>query len=304
MTLIASLLGLFQFLTDDVGFMHLFLNESNEAERLTFGAEQAAKSIGLFLHANSFSLFLTLAVPVTLGMMLEESRLKHRLILLAIAGLGMLAELTTLSRGGLLSFAAAFSSFWFAGRLSQAGRQKSRAGLPAWGVLLLILVVGGLLLRLGMYDLIVERFFSSAFEQRDAGSNFTRLINLGAALNAFLANPLFGIGPGTSSTYFTAFGGFTGLGPHNLVMFLASERGGLVLFCFIAMMVTTIRTTLTLLRQKLAWGAIGLFAALVGLLVHGLFESVLGDVFLPLFFANLALLLTYAQPEAPRRNAS
>lgn len=287
-TAIVSLIGLMQFVTNDVGFMSAFLDESNAAERVTFGEEAAAKSIGFFRHANSLSLFLTLAVPAIAGFSASEQG-RSRLLLWCAIGLGLLAELTTLSRGGLLSFLVAFFTFGLATRITRKNTATPRKSVP-W---LIVLLAGGffaLSLQFGLLDVVIDRFLDQGFAGRDAGSNFTRLINLAAAFNAFTSNPFFGIGPGTSASHFVKFGGFSGLGPHNLLLLLASERGLFVLTSFLGILAVTLITGLRKLGSTRSWILVGSLCSLVGILIHGLFESVLADVFLPLFFAMLGVI--------------
>lgn len=287
-TVVVSLVGLLQFVSNDVGFMGAFLDESNASERMTFGEEAAAKSIGFFRHANSLSLFLTLAVPALAGFSLTMQG-NRRLVLWGAVGLGILAELTTLSRGGILSFGVAFAAIALASRMTGDRPITPRKAFP-W---LMVLLGAGLLalaMRFGLLDVVLDRFLNQAFEGRDAGSNFTRLINLAAAFNAFASNPLFGIGPGTSAANFVRFGGFSGLGPHNLLLLLASERGVFVLISFLGVLAIALATGFRTLRRSRSWVLVGALGALIGILVHGLFESVLADVFLPLFFATLGVI--------------
>lgn len=287
-----SLLALGQFITDSDWPMSSFMNDTTNMERLTFGDAVPAKAVGAFLHGNSLAIFLTLTLPVILGLALTFKNRRKRIALLAVFVAGTMAQVCSLSRGGFLSLSFGLLVIWFLSRKRASFLKQIFAAakyvLPA---LLLIVLIG---YSIGATDMIKERFFSADFSSRDAASNFSRVINLMAGIKAVEAHPLVGIGAGTSGKYYVDYGGWTGLGPHNLYLFIASERGIPALIVFIWAVCAALWVSTTRFKNKGYWLACGLISAIIAGLANGLFESILTDVFLPFFFANLGCLMFLA----------
>lgn len=284
-----SLLALGQFITDSDWPMSHFMNDTTNMERLTFGDAAPAKAVGAFLHGNSLAIFLTLTLPVILGLALTFKNRQKRIALLAVFVAGTMAQVCSLSRGGFLSLLFGLLVIWFLSRKKTSFlKQIFAAGKYVLPALLVIVLIG---YSIGAANMIKERFFSTDFSRRDAASNFSRVINLMAGIKAVEAHPLVGIGAGTSGKYYVDYGGWTGLGPHNLYLFIASERGIPSLIVFIWAVFAALRVSTARFKNKGYWLACGLISAIVAALANGLFESILTDVFSPFFFANLGCLM-------------
>lgn len=286
-----SLIALGQFATDSDWPMSRFMNDTTNMERLTFGDAAPAKALGSFLHGNSLAIFLTLTLPVILGLALTFKTRRKRIALLAVFVAGTMAQVFSLSRGGFLSLLFGLFVIWFLSRKrTPILKQLFISVKYILPVILCIVLIG---YSVGASDMIKERYFSTDFSRRDAASNFSRVINLMAGIKAVETHPLVGIGAGTSGKYFVDYGGWTGLGPHNLYLLIASERGVLALIVFISAVFAALRVSTARFKNKGYWLACGLISAVIASLVNGLFESVLTDVFSLFFFANLGCLMFF-----------
>lgn len=284
-----SLLALGQFITDSDWPMSSFMNDTTSMERLTFGDAAPAKAVGVFLHGNSLAIFLALTLPVILGLALTFKSRRKRIGLLAVFVAGTMAQVCSLSRGGFLSLLLSLLVVWFLSRKRTSFLKQIFAAVKyVMPALFFIVLIG---YSIGAVDMIKGRFFSTDFASRDAASNFSRVINLMAGIKAIEAHPFVGIGAGTSGKYYVDYGGWTGLGPHNLYLFIASERGVLSLIVFIWAVFAALRVSIARFKNKGYWLACGLISAVIAALANGLFESILTDVFSPFFFANLGCLM-------------
>jgi O-antigen ligase len=275
---VCTLVGIAQFYANDPLFMGAYLNEVQQQERVTFG-ETVSKSVALFGHGNSFALLLSIVLPLFVG---AAGSGVSSLVTVPVLALGGVGDLTTFSRGGWLALAI--------GYLSVLGfRWRGLRIRPGVTTFMLVLGVAaiGLVNQLGLFQLAIDRFTSEAFSERDLGSNLTRLVNLQAGWSAFLSRPLMGIGIGTSAVAYVQFGGFTDLGPHNLYLLVASERGVLAMGALVVLIGFTYADAWRLIRRTGDAVALGGLASWTALLVNGFFESVFVDVFL--YFAFMAL---------------
>lgn len=286
-----SALAIGQFVVDSDWPMSRFMNDTTETERLTFGDSVPAKAVGAFLHGNSLAIFLTLTLPVILGLALTVKRWQTKIAFFSVFIAGLLAQIFSMSRGGNLSLVVGLLVIWFLSRERASFLKHILGGSKCiiLGSLIIIIVV----YSVGSANMIRDRYFSTDFSQRDAASNFSRVINLMAGLKAVESHPLVGIGPGTSGKYYVEYGGWTDLGPHNLYLFIASERGVPALIVFIWALFAALRSSVAVFKNKGIWLVCGLISAVVAGLVNGMFESMLTDIFMPFFFANLGCIMFF-----------
>jgi hypothetical protein len=294
-----ALLAIFQFTIDSSWPMQRYMNDSNELERLAFGEDVPAKAIGPFLHGNSLSLFLSITLPIVLGLALRKENKAYRKLFFGVFFMGVLAQVLSLSRGGLISLSIALFSMWLFTKRKKAAMKNFRKNVLYIALSAATLFVLGK--SIGMVEVIKERFFSIAFEERDMASNLCRVVNLTAGFNAVRAHPFVGIGPGTSGKHFTVYGGWTGFGPHNLYLFIASERGIPALIIFLATIIIALIAVTKRYKNKGDWLVGGVFASIIAGLINGMFESVLTDIFLPFLFANLGILILFVR-KSPQYN--
>ncbi|WP_081488992.1 O-antigen ligase family protein [Cupriavidus basilensis] len=214
-----------------------YLNDELSEERLNFGDVGAVRTVGIFLHANSQALLFSVLLPFCFGLLGCMRRGWGRVATFFVFVLGCVAQLLTLSRSGLLcSILSIGSIFFFQMRYGQSRMAiwRTMRSLITW---LLVGAVCAVMLALStsIIDSLEERFFSSHYAERDEGSAIARAANLDAGINATLANPGLGIGPGMSSKVYFEYGGWRGFGPHNMYLLLSSEFGipVLVFFCLL-----------------------------------------------------------------------
>lgn len=283
-----AVVAVIQRLTGEAWLVESFLSEYLQQER-TIIDEGTGKSTGLTIHGNSLALLCTMLLPLAVAFLRVRGR---PLTALALVGLGLAACLVSLSRGGLLAICAEVLVLlyvrWRGARLLFA---VSAIGVVAVGFLLAAGVIP-------IEAVLPERMSNATYVERDAGANAARLASAKAGVNAFLARPLNGIGIGTSDRAFVDFGGWTGLGPHNLYLYLLSERGVLCFLAFAALTLLAFRTASRLYRTHRDMVALACMLSLTGVLVHGMFESILTGVFQYLLLLVLGLLVSRARVNA------
>lgn len=140
-----------------------------------------------------------------------------------------------------------------------------------------------------MFPYITERL-GTVFTLRDYASNNHRMNVWYSSLKMFAENFLFGVGPG-NDTFRLAYGiymktGFDSLGTYNIILEILVQSGifgGLIL---IAILLISFTKLLYLFTKKQNLLSLGLLTALVSIVAHGMFDTVLyrAQVFVPFFF--------------------
>lgn len=286
LTTIAAIIVFIQKSLDVTWPVSSYLNDELTEERLNFGDASAVRTMGIFLHANSQALFFSVLLPFCFGLLGEMRRGWSKLWISIAFGLGCIAQLLTLSRSGVLCVVAALISiFLLRIRSSRTTRSSARLfkGLFFWA-LSAVVVVGVLALSTDLVGKIEERFFSSQYAERDEGSAIARTANLTAGVNATIANPWFGIGPGMSPKIYFEYGGWRGYGPHNMYLLLSSEFGLPVLIAFIVLFFRFLSRAIRDLKRGSNRFSLSCAGALIAFAIGGLFESATSGVMLvPLF---------------------
>lgn len=263
-----------------------YLNDELSEERLNFGDVGAVRTVGIFLHANSQALLFSVLLPFCFGLLGCMRRGWGRVATFFVFVVGCIAQLLTLSRSGLLcSILSVGSIFFFQMRYgdSRLAVLRTMRSLITW---LLVGVICAVILGVStnVIDSLEERFFSSHYAERDEGSAIARAANLDAGINATLANPGLGIGPGMSSKVYFEYGGWRGFGPHNMYLLLSSEFGIPVLFVFCGILFRFFARALAGVKRDVKSLALPCLAALISFTVAGLFESATSGIMLvPLF---------------------
>jgi putative inorganic carbon (hco3(-)) transporter len=188
------------------------------------------------------------------------------------------ALLLTGSRGGFIALGAiafilgviVFEWLW-------VEKPKTRTLLMGGAILTPVLIVGALQLFPS-----IEQRITSIFAGREHSSNSYRMNVWESSWQMLLDNWWIGIGPG-NKTFRLAYGlymrsGFDALGTYCVPLEVAVETGviGLVLFALLIVL-TLSRAHLTFWQSQnisVRWLSIGIAAAIVGVMAHGLVDTV------------------------------
>ena len=140
-----------------------------------------------------------------------------------------------------------------------------------------------------LFPILQERILT-IFTFREHSSNSYRINVWLSCLKMLKDNWLFGIGPG-NSTFRLAYGlymfsGFDALGAYNIFLEFAIEAGIFSLLVFILIQLVSFLKLHCLFWENGNILALGVFISLVGLLIHGMVDTILlrPQVFVPYFF--------------------
>ena len=143
---------------------------------------QAFRAGAFMNHPNIFGIFLAAVIPLAIGGLLLRVGGRYRAFFLAAAVLGPPALITTLSRSGWVSFAAAFTALMV---LLMLHPETRRQGLVAAGGAVAILLAVGV----GFSGPIVTRIMESK-----ASAMLSRVEYITTAAGAIRERPVFGWG--------------------------------------------------------------------------------------------------------------
>lgn len=298
--LLASIVMAIQYITNSTWPITPYLDEVLEEERLNLGTS-SAKTIGLFLHANSQSLMFTIFLPLVIGFGFSSKRGSgDRVLAFCAFVLGGAAELLTLSRAGIVILSVTLVLMLVLGSKDKAKFLKKSKKKPIVYYIfspkiLFCLFSIFLIFACGLVDPVIERFTSSEHSERDEGSNYARIINLAAGINATVEHPILGIGPGLSSKLYYQFGGWEGFGAHNTYITLSSESGVFIAILYIFLLIVLMKKVWGYKAAIPEFGTstlalrLGCLGALVSVILNGFFETVMADVFICAVFSVFAL---------------
>ena len=231
---------------------------------------------GTMGHPNALAQFLVLGVLVVLALSLAERR-GLRTFGLAVAGVGSLALLVTFSRASWIAMAV--------GLLVYLVDRRTRVPALAAGALIAVSAGGLAVFNGGAIGARISSLFSGRLD--DLSDFRLELVRRGARVAADH--------PFTGSGHFEEIGVYAGrpdlaTHPHNLFLGLAVFFGIPAALAFAGLVALAIRAAWRGFRRgPSAWQltALGLLAALVALLVNGLFEY-------PFWNASLTVLVVLA----------
>jgi len=141
-----SLIAIYQYTTrSHLGLDMLGETGSGTIDQLMSDSVRSAASFragALLSHPNIFGIFLVMLLPLAVGLFLVRLSVAHRLLCLVTISLGMAALITTLSRSGWVSFAAAFFTLMGLLALHRNLRRRSltmaMAASAALGIVVLV----------------------------------------------------------------------------------------------------------------------------------------------------------------------
>lgn len=273
----------------------------------------------IFATLGNPNLLAGLLVPLTalafglgLGFLVQARDAANRLkfgipgiVILGIAGLIGLATMLTQSRGGYLGLIAGVGLILYIGSAYVWRKHRSARGFVLSGVIALICAAA---IAVQFVPPIKQRF-ESITAGREHSSNSYRLNVYGSSFKMFKDNWWVGTGPG-NETFRLAYGlymvsGYDALGTYCVPLEVAVETGIPGLLTFIAMILCAMARAHVKFwdsnRPELArWFAAGLAAALMGLMIHGIADTVF---YRPqvhfLFWLIMAAIISADYPNEP-----
>jgi putative inorganic carbon (hco3(-)) transporter len=231
---------------------------TNPSWLVNISGETKMRAFGFFPDPHTFSFFVSLSFFVALGYLFWERKMSLKIMAVTSAILALLAVMLSFSRGaylGVLAGAIAFSIIYL-----------SRYGYL--GKVLIVLGIAAVVLSL-LYSSAISRRLASSFNPKE-GSNIERMKNWREAADIILDHPFFGVGLGNYAvTVDPTAEDRSSIYAHNLFLDIAAETGilnALVFFCLILISIwRNIRNKNML--------SLGLMAALVYSLIHGIFDT-------------------------------
>jgi len=253
-------------------------------------------------NPNLLAGYLLPQVSLAAGLAMAAFSVKRWLLgvpLICIAAAIAIATLLTGSRGGYLGLFATGGAFVFV-VVAMIWRDQPKLRMPMIAVLLV--GAAGSLLALHFVPGFEQRI-TSIFAGSEHSSNAFRMNVWRSSFNMFKDNWWFGIGPG-NQTFRLAYGlymisGFDALGTYCVPLEVAVEAGLLGIASFIALVVCLFaRAHVAFWRGSVfadswqRWLAVGAAAALVGMMVHGLVDTVFYRPQVQFIFWLIVALLT------------
>jgi putative inorganic carbon (HCO3(-)) transporter len=232
------------------------------------------------------------------------------LIAVGSSGILALASILTQSRGGFLGLAAGFVVILYIGCLWVWVNHKKLRMLVVGGAIVLVLSAAAAVVLIPSMNQRV----SSMFAGREHSSNSYRMNVYSSSLKMFKDNWWIGTGPG-NETFRLAYGlymvsSYDALGTYCVPLEVAVETGIPGVLAFFAMIACAAAKAHVKFWGKeeggeespsmtSRWVAAGLAAALIGLMIHGMVDTVF---YRPqvhfLFWLIIALLVTSDQPKS------
>jgi O-antigen ligase len=232
------------------------------AEALSF-SELMLRTSGLVHNPNTLAFDLITLMVLALAALLYVRHPLLKAALAVLAGLDLVAILSTLSRAGFVSLCAVLLFLLW----KMKRNVKVLLLVAALGGVVVWLMPGGLAFRFGRVEEVAD---------------IDRVLFAKVGLNAFLANPVFGVGWGNYLADFHLYNDTTLKQPHrthNMYLDLASQMGLPALVLYLAVLAVTWRRLEKMQRDLRARGWQGSFlhqfgwavqACLVNLAVFGL----------------------------------
>ncbi len=253
-------------------------------------------------NPNLLAGYLLLVLPVCIALVFEQKNKLFKIIFLIGAVLILICLILTGSRGGyiglIFSFIVSLITFLNYFISYKMTNKKLIIILTIFGIIAFILSLTFL------FPVITERMLT-IFTFREHSSNNYRLNVWIACLKMLKDNVLIGIGPG-NNTFRLAYGlymvtGFDALAAYNIFLEIAIEIGLLGCFIFIFIFILSFFKLHYLFWQKNSIFSLGIFISLIGLLTHGMVDTVFfrPQIFVPFWFllASIAKMETKSGTE-------
>src|SRR5262245_43508852 len=243
-------------------------------------------------------------IPVALALA-PRARLESRLFHGFAAAIMGMAQIGSLSRGGMLSLAAALVFLAVMLRFTRSREESAKRPLllrPAFSILLLLVAIVVGVIWVGADFDILKRI---AHDPLTTSAAMDRQGIWSDTLTMFRANPILGIGLGAFETVYPMYGQGNGSlliqFAHNdylQIMCDAGLAGGAVALWFILVLARSARQTLKVPDASIRAIALGCTAGIFALLVHSLFDFNLQIPSNALLFLLLAAVVSTASVSA------
>lgn len=220
------------------------------------GDRVAGYSSGLTANPNDMALMLNLILPLCIALLLASGKTGIRILLAAFACLIAFAIVATFSRAGFLTLMVTGLTYFWLYR-----NRPERVWIP-------VIVIMGLLALPMIPSGYLDRISTIVNIEDDAThSAETRLEDMKAAARLTVANPLVGAGIGMNVLALNEVRGETWTAVHNVYLQFLVELGLPGLGLFLALYLTCLRATGTVLRSLREDRSGGLFHIAEGLRV-------------------------------------
>ncbi len=257
---------------------------------------------GTIGHPNGYAMFMSSTLGLAGSVLLLHPSKGMRLFAMATLAVGIPGLISSLSRGGWISFGLVIL---FAIALMAIGKRIRLT----WAVGVTLVLLVGALSILVTSPIVLERFTSS-----DKGSAQSRLVLARGAMAMVKEYPIFGIGVNNYALYMreydpVSYYAWRGIAiVHNIWLLILAESGFLGLAAWSWFLLAVYRRlwhALKHVRDSLVWmSAVGLFCALSALLIHGMADyALLGDLRLLSLFWFIVGLICGLEQAANATNA-
>jgi len=98
-----ALLGVYEGITGNLAGLS-FLGEGSEVIKQNLDYNEANRCAGTVCHPNALSMYLNTTLPFVMALIFFSTRKLHKILAAALIGIGVLALILTLSRGGWIGF--------------------------------------------------------------------------------------------------------------------------------------------------------------------------------------------------------
>jgi O-antigen ligase len=187
---------------------------------ITYG--EILRAFGTLIDANNFGGFLIMPLSILLAILITNKELTHKRLLWLAAGLQVFAMLLSLSRGSLLGFALSFIMI-----LLLSGIFKNIKVLVAI-TLLIVVIFGGEMAGFHIIPKRIKNRIVSIQQGANDDAMTPRFARWDYFLQRSLQRPLTGWGFISDQETIDYFEGIA-VSPHNTYLFIAVQRGYIVL---------------------------------------------------------------------------
>ena len=250
-------------------------------------------------NPNLLAGYLLTVLPIGFVMpFIIKRNLPYKIIFLVCNVAIFMCIIFTGSRGGYIGLVSEIFVFTTTIFLYLIKPQRILKRLISIIILLLILIIVYLLLT-SLFPIFKERF-ATIFLLREHSSNTFRTNVWLASLKMLKDNWLIGIGAG-NNTFRLVYGlymisGFDALGAYNIFLQIAIETGIVGFLTFVFIFLISFLKLHYIFWERGNIMALGIFASLIGLITHGMVDTVFfrPQIFIPFWFllASIAKLET------------
>jgi O-antigen ligase len=284
-------LGFLQPMSQETRSVYQAMTPYQQLRNLYLPGTDLFRAHGTFYSSNFFAAFLNVTLPLTLCWFIFARSRRHRLLLGISAFAQFICLLATFSRTGWVSLLISLLFIvLFLVRKGLLLRAVWRS--TAFAVAVAIFALGGLVAAwtyLGpQLGLLYERF-STVLEPQKSVEFTGRFVLWELSLSRIATHPLLGLGAHTVKGSGPLWGVAYDLSSHQILLDIAYTKGLIALAALLVLLLAAFRDAVQVYvkeRRSLPVRglALGALAGLVGLVVHGINESVLAQTNLEALF--------------------